>query len=347
MSILKPLTRGPGYLKAGFFGFPKCGKTYTAFELAFGVRSFFKLEKPIVMFDTEGGSDYFADVHRQRTGQELLGVKSRAFDDLKSVAKAAVEEGSVLIVDSVTHIWRELQDAYLAQVNIDRERKGLGARHRLEFQDWGIIKGAWAAWTDFYLNSPLHIIICARAGYEYDYETNEETNKKELIKGGTKMKVESEFGFEPSLLIEMTRERMGDGYVRYATCLGDRWGLLDAKTSKPNPTFDFFRPHVEKLVPAGHSEIDVSTHSKLPNAVVGDGRKKAEILLEEIQAQIVAIYPGQTAEDKKGKAAILLSTFNTESWTKVTTLTFAELENGLKVLRERRAALAGKEQERG
>jgi hypothetical protein len=340
MSILQPLTRGPGYLKAGFFGFPKTGKTFTAFELAFGVREFFKLEAPIVMFDTEGGSDFFADIHKKRTGKELIGLKSRSFDDLKAVAKeAAAGAASVLIVDSVTHIWRELQDAYLAGVNEKLASLGRSPRYRLEFQDWGIIKNAWAAWTDFYLNSPLHIIILARAGYEYDYEVNEETQKKELIKGGTKMKVESEFGFEPSLIIEMTRERDGDGYARYATCLGDRWNTLDGHTSKANPKFDFFKPHVMNLLPANHTQIDTTSRSSVPNGVAGDGSKRYAILLEEIEATIVAMYPGQTAVEKKAKAALVEEIFKTGSWTKVSTLPFAQLEAGLHELKIRRTEL--------
>jgi hypothetical protein len=46
--------------------------------------------------------------------------------------------------------------------------------------------------------------LCGRAGYEYDHEENEDGGK-DLIKIGTKMKAEGEFGFEPSLVIEMER----------------------------------------------------------------------------------------------------------------------------------------------
>jgi len=69
-------------------------------------------------------------------------------------------------------------------------------------------------------------------------------------------------------------------------------------------------------------------------------------LLEEIEAQIVGMYPGQTAAEKKAKAALVLDVFKTESWTKVTTLPFAQLEAGLHELKIRRTELeakAGKE----
>jgi hypothetical protein len=105
---------------------------------------------------------------------------------------------------SVTHTWRELCEAYLKQVN---ERRARHAREKhwtfkpqrsLEFQDWGTVKGLWNDnWTQFYLNAPLHLIICGRAGYEYDFEETD-NGKKELVKTGVKMRTEAEFGFEPS-----------------------------------------------------------------------------------------------------------------------------------------------------
>jgi hypothetical protein len=66
------------------------------------------------------------------------------------------------------------------------------------------IKTIWnSRWAGKFLNSPLHFVIAGRAGYESDIEENEETHKKELTKTGIKMKTEGEFGFEPSLLIQM------------------------------------------------------------------------------------------------------------------------------------------------
>ena len=53
-SRLQSLGKGQGYLKAGFLGFPKSGKTFTSFRLAFGVRKHFGLKGRIAMFDTEG-----------------------------------------------------------------------------------------------------------------------------------------------------------------------------------------------------------------------------------------------------------------------------------------------------
>jgi hypothetical protein len=339
MTLLKPLGAGQGYLKAGFLGFQKSGKTFTALELALGTRALMKQDGPIAMFDTEGGSEYVAERVRKETGQDLLGVKSRSFDDLMAMGQECLSEGvSVLIVDSVTHVWRELQDAYLKKVNARLKQKGKPGRFNLEFQDWNPIKAQWSTWTDFYLNSKLHIVICGRAGFEYGHEENQSTGKKELIKTGVKMRVESEFGFEPSLLVELERVQEDHRIVHRATVLGDRFGVVDGQTCD-NPTFEFFLPHVKKLKPGAHTPIDTETKSDVD--VDEDGRdswyrekREREIFAEEIQGELLRLHPTQGAADKAAKLDLLEKYFNTRSWTKVENMNSATLKAGLDQMRK-------------
>ena len=347
--MLKPLGGGQGYLKAGFLGFQKSGKTYTAIQLAIGTRKHFGLSGPIAMFDTESGSDYVAPLVKKQTGVDLVGVKSRAFTDLVATAKECLTAGvSVLVVDSITHPWRELCDAYLVQVNEKRKERKLYALQKLEFQHWAAVKGIWTPqWSDFYLTAPLHIIICGRAGFEYDMETNDETGRKELVKTGIKMRVEGEFGFEPSLLVEMERvqEPTGDGGFRLrrqATVLGDRFGVVDGKTCV-DPGFDFFAPHVKLLTPGANVPVDTSMKTETGADEAGDAtwqREKRErvILCEEIQGAIVAEYPGQTAEEKRKKGELLHTIFGTRSWTAVENMDSGKLREGLQALRDMLAA---------
>jgi hypothetical protein len=350
MGLLTTLGTGQGYLKAGFLGFQKSGKTYTAVELAIGVREFFALPGPIAMFDTEGGSEYVAPRIKQATGTDLVGVRSRSFDDMVRFGEECVGAGvAVAVVDSVTHTWRELCEAYLKQVNERRARHAkekhwtFKPQRSLEFQDWGTVKGLWNdKWTQFYLNAPLHLIICGRAGYEYDFEETDD-GKKELVKTGVKMRTEAEFGFEPSLLVEMERTHVGEGrgakLGRLATVIGDRFGVLDGKTCV-DPTFDFFKPHVALLTPGAHAPVDTAVKSDA--GVDEDGgdawareRKARTILAEEIQGELVAAYPGQTAAEKKAKADLLATIFHTRSWTAVENMDSERLRAGLHALRER------------
>lgn len=344
MGLLTTLGKGQGYLKAGFLGFQASGKTYTATSLAIGLRTYTAHDGPIAMFDTEGGSEYIADRVLKETGKELLGLKSQSFQDLVDMAHECEKGGvSVLIVDSVTHVWREICDSYLDHVNQQRSKKGLPNRSKLEFQDWNPIKKKWAEWTNFYLNSKLHIIICGRAGYEYEMDKNEETGQKELIKTGIRMKTETEFGFEPSLLVEMERVQVmqRDGsfqMVRHAKVIKDRFAVLDGAETD-NPTFDFFIPHVSKLTPGAMQAID--TRSRTPMEVDEAGRtefdrrkyaqKKA---WEEIENGLALLYPSSQGKDKQQRYSILAELTGSTSETKIQELDPVFLERVALAIRE-------------
>jgi hypothetical protein len=344
MSILKPLGTGQGHLKAGLQGFAGSGKTYTATVMAIGLRKFMDLKGPIAFLDTEGGSQYVAAKVLKETGAELIGVRSHAFSDLMATVHDAEKEGvSVLLVDSVSHIWEELKNSHLQRVNENLKRRNRPARYSLEFQDYGPLKLKWAEWTSAFLNSKLHIIFCGRAGFSYDHETNEDTGKKELIKTGTKMKVENEFGYEPSLLIEMERVTAPRGKkaatVHRATILKDRFDQINGGEFD-NPTFETFLPHISQLKPGAHAPIDTSIKTEpLIDEEGHDDRKRRTILLEEIQAEIVEMHPSQSASDKAAKNKLVFDVFNTKSWTAVEGMSAEGLRNGLTDIRRRKGDL--------
>jgi len=319
VSLLAPASDA-GYLKAGFLGFAGSGKTHTAIELAIGTREHFKLTGPIAMFDTETGSDFWKGRVKERTGQPLLVSKTRALADLLAVTQEAIAAGvSVLIVDSISHVWEEVQRSYLAALQEAQRAKGRAPTTKLEFQDWAAVKAKWSAWPALYLNAPLHIIVCGRAGYEYDFEVNER-GKRELIKTGIKMKVEGEFGFEPSLVVEMEKDRSDDdGIEILAHVIKDRFDLINGRSFK-RPTFADFEPHVRLLNPAGHTGVDTSTKTR---HYVNEGgrnpeRDEREILAERIQHEMVKRWPGQSAADKTRKAIALERHFGTGSWKELT-----------------------------
>lgn len=331
MGLLQALGNDQGYLKAGFLGFPKSGKTYTASILAAGTRNMMSTG-PIAFFDTEGGSSYVASLLRDLSGVDPVALRSRSFDHLMAVGKECLESGiEVLLVDSITHVWRDVCESYLKERNDYLKRKGWRLQDGLEFQDWGVVKRKWQEWTDFYLNSPLHIVICGRAGFEYEFQDNDR-GKKELVKTGTKMKAESEFGFEPSLLVEMERDASGDGIKHVATVIGDRFDAIDGQTCS-DPTFDFFRPHVERLVPGKHAEIDIEARTRFG---IDDGqewtteKRKREIASEEIEGFLREKHPSTSAQDKKARTQAMQTFFGTRSWTKLSKQTPSDvLERGL------------------
>lgn len=341
MGIFKPCGKGTGYFKGGLLGFPGSGKTFTAKEIAIGIRNHFHLDGPIAMFDTEKGSEYIAADVKARTGHELLAIRSRSFDDLIAASHECEEKGyAVEIVDSITHPWRDICASYLKKINDKRSRNNLPNRMRLEFQDWAPLKDYWnEKWTNWYLNSPVHVIICGRAGFDYDFRENEETGRNQLVKTGIKMKTESEFGFEPCLLIEMERiqevpETGGRRIIHRATVLKDKFGVIQGHQAD-DPGFDFFKPHIELLTPGVNDPVDTEARSDVP--IDEDGwpkeRRQRTILCEEIKGEITDRYPGQTTKEKKAKGDVLFRHFGTRSWTKVESLDSDKLRQGLEAIK--------------
>jgi hypothetical protein len=334
---LKELDSGVGSFKGGLFGFAGGGKTHTATLFALGIRKHFGLKGRIGFFDTETGVEYVNPMIREATGQPAIGAKSRALSDAIDFIGACVTAGvSVAIVDSTTHIWDEVQKSYLASMNKARERRKLDPKTNIEWQDRGPLNEIWQKFTDAYLNSPLHIIICGRAANIWEMDVNEETGKKELNKAGTKMKTQSEMAYEPSFLAEMARVQSMEGGVqkitRVMTVLKDRYRLLDGKQFE-NPTFETILPHVAMLTPGAVNAVDATRTT--PMAVSeGDGQIHAErhrqaVFCEELAGMLTSVWPGQSAEEKKLKTDLVFELFGTRSWEAIQRIPSDKLKEGL------------------
>lgn len=351
MSLLQVITDKPGYLKATLQGPQGSGKTRTAVELAAVAHKHFGSKKPIAFFDTETGSDYVAHLIRDYTGMESLRVKTRAFADLSETLRECLEGAAdVLIVDSITHVWRELQDGYMKKVNAGRRYQ----KTRMDIQDIMAVKKLWEPWPDTFLQSPLHIVVCGREGAEWGTQEDEESGKRELVQTGKKMKVESEFGYEASLMIAMSAEQVpasivkikgGKGktekrprrLVNVATILKDRFDTMNGQAFEM-PTGETFLPFLRRLTPGNHGQTDMSVKSdgQLPelddNGWNREKRRRVE-LAEEIQGELLAAYPGQSAAEKRAKGELVKSAFGTYSWAKVEGLPSEQLTRGLEVIR--------------
>lgn len=337
MSILKPIG-DLGYVKAGLTGFQGGGKTHTAALLAIGIREHFGLDAPIVMFDTELGAPGVKEMIESATGKPLLGVQSRSFDALMETAKAAENEGSVLLADSTTHVWRECIAAYMAEINEIRAERGFSEKQGMGIQDWSPVKQKFWEWSDFFLNSKLHIIACGRAGHEYEDGEPDELGRVDLQKAGLKMLTEKEFAYEPALMIEMAAVTRQGQWVRKARVVKDRFSAIDGQEFY-QPTFDDFLPHVEKLVKGAHASIDMTSRTHYGLDGSGDAQWKAEkrrrdVACEEIKAWLENRFPGQAAANKGSRSTLLLHLFKTRSWIKVEGFSAQTLEDGLNRLLE-------------
>lgn len=313
-------------LKCAFMGFQGSGKTWTATDLSIGLVKMMRElrlpegDKPIAFADTERSARWVLP-QVQAAGLTMATVHTRAFSDLCGLVDDAEAGASVLIIDSLTHFWNEFCETYAAQ---KAEQYHLQT-YRLQFQDWAFLKAKWRTFTDRFVNSNLHIVICGRAGYEYDMEADAETGKKQLEKTGIKFKAEGEMGYEPDLLILMERimnmQTKADEHIAHV--VKDRSTLLDGKEFV-DPTFKDFLPHIERLnMGAQTAEISIDTSrtsaTSIPKEAPRD-RKALErkIVIDEINDLLMRHdASGTSGAAQKKRSDLLMKHFKTVSKTAI------------------------------
>lgn len=342
MNLFNKAEMKSSYLKMGLYGPPKAGKSYTTTLVALGTHKEIKSTKPIAYFDTEGGSDYLIGTYKA-AGVELVTVKSRSFADLIAAVREAEGTYDILIVDSVTHVWKELMDAY-------KKKRGL---EYIRMDDWNIIKTEWAVFTDLYLNSKLHMLVCGRAQDIWEESINE-NGKKEKSVVGSKMATEKNLSYEPSLLVEM--ERVQDPKTGFLTprawVIGDRFpdSGLSGKVFD-NPTYETFLPHIKRLnlggehvgIPTDRSSEDLFTPGADNSRY--EYQKKRDIAIENLHNEIERRWSGMSVDQKNARLDVLTALFGTASKTAIENLQLHILEKGLERLRSGEFDNVGKTEE--
>lgn len=335
MSMLKKATNRIAYAKVGIYGEAGSGKTFTAAQMAIGLHKAANLEKPVGMFDTEPAASYIIPLFEKEGIEFLVYDESRALKDLMAFVDEAEEACSIVIADSITHVWRDAQDSYLAKMNAKRREQNKPPIYQLEFHHWKPIKAAWAEFTDRFLASHVHFIVCGRAGSIYEYQKNEESGKMELITTGTKMATEKELGYEPSLLIEMVKHRERGKIINRALVEKDRTDKLNGKEID-YPSYESFRAHFEFLNIGGEHHGSMSERDSKDlygDQAEDDGfgyeKRQREIWCEEIKSLLIEhSMNGSGKEEAKARNALLKEIFNTGSWTKVESMNSEKIKDG-------------------
>jgi hypothetical protein len=309
------------FVKAGFGGMAGAGKSRTATEFVIGSYKDLEYTKPVLYIDNEKGSRFLIPKFKEagipvrvKDTTSLQDVLT-AFDFLRN------GEISYLFIDSLSKVWYR----YVRQYMEDNRRKFM------ELSDWGKILPAWQeTFADRFVAADGSIVFTGRGGFSYEKEEDEtdertgKVKKGQFVKSGVKMKVAGETPFEPdlNLWMEQHQEMGSDGLTiwREAQVMKDRSGIIDGKTFR-NPTYADLRPFVQYLcaVPTGtvRGESDGGSLAPSENFEGFDRKRKKEIALEEIQAEIVKLHPSSSAEDKKAKAELVEELFHTRSWTAV------------------------------
>lgn len=329
MSLLKPAANQTAYLKAGIYGSEGSGKTFTASRLASGLAKLSNKENPkIAFFDTEKGSDYLVGYFKEQ-GIQFDVVKSRAFADLlATIREVEQNKYDVLIVDSATHLWNELMESY-------KQKKHKSA---LSFADWAPLKAEWQKFSNAFINSKCHAIVLGRAGNMYDMEVNEDTGKKEVIKTGTKMKAEGEFGYESDILMEMERVTENKKITNRCFVIKDRTNTMNGKMID-FPKFEDFKSVIGFLNLGGeHVGVNTDRNSQDlfadPDHSSYERRKQHNIALEDLQSALVELdLSGTSAATQKKRIGILEAVYGTSSKTAIEQLDASSIRDGIMAIR--------------
>jgi hypothetical protein len=334
MSMLIKASNKMAFGKVGLYGEAGSGKSRTAAEIAIGLIKAHKLDKPIGVFDTEPAWGFLLPlIKKAGLPEPYVYDESRAFVDLMKWTDEAKDACSVLIVDSISHIWRDLQESCLARINDGRRRNNKRPIASLEFQHWGPIKREWGEFTDLYLSSKVHFIVCGRAGNVYEYQDKDDgSGKKELITVGTKMATEKEMGYEPSLLIEMFKDLDDGKIINTAIIQKDRADELNGQQI-PMPTFKKLRKHFDALNIGGehHGSMKERDSREVFNDAGEDNAaaemRRRDIALDEIKEELQRHHGhGMDQATKAAKAATLEAVSGTRAWAKLESMRLAEVQ---------------------
>jgi len=333
MSMLKRANK-MAFAKVGIYGTAGAGKSRTAAEIAIGLCLRTGDKRPIGIFDTEPAWSWLLPlIAKAGLPEPFVYDESRAFKDLMAWTQEAEKECSVLIVDSITHIWRDLQESFLARLNDQRKQYSKRPLTSLEFQHWGPIKRTWGEFTDHFIASKVHFIVCGRAGSVYEYQDKDDgSGKKELITVGTKMATEKELGYEPSLLIEMVQDREDGRIINTGIIQKDRADKINGKVIA-FPNFEKLQAHFDALnIGGSHIESMTKRDSREMFTETGEDTwgaelRRKEVALDEIKEEILRhLGHGMDAGTKAAKAQLLEDIAGTRSWAKLESMRLVEVQ---------------------
>jgi len=206
------------YLRCALFGPSGSGKTMTALRMAKGIAE--KLGVPFAVIDTEARS---ATKYADRFAFKVDNLEKKTIDHyLASMDEARKAGYKVLVIDSLSHGWRELTE------EVDRITQSSNSKNSL--LSWGKVGPKQKRFIDAILNYPGHIIVTMRSKTEWVIGTAE-NGKIAAEKLGLAPEQGKGIEYEFDLLLELKQNH-------YATITKDRTGKYqDEVIEKPGEDF--------------------------------------------------------------------------------------------------------------
>lgn len=245
------------YLKIAMYGKAGSGKSFTALLLGEALAK--REGKRMAYVDTEHGTDFYTmdvptrNVHPK--GFDFDANYSRALGTVvKDLKGLDDKETGVIVVDSMTHLWRAAVDSW----------QGRKTNGKLPIYAWGPIKQRYGELLEFLMNCPMHMILLGRLGLDYD---KDEDGQDGVV--GYKMKAEAETGHETHMLIRMemvgsTTKQENPEILAYVE--KDRTGILHGKTIVMPTYASLAEPSVHLLTAGTQAQIQTSASSSAEDA---------------------------------------------------------------------------------
>jgi hypothetical protein len=314
------------YFKAAFEGEPGTGKSWTAALVAIGLHKKLQSTKPIVLIDTEKASKFLIPLFKEHGIQAMVRETHSLADLVKAMKLCSDGYSDIMVIDSITHIWMDFQEAYKKKLN----------RQVFQIQDWMSIKSEWNKHFSIPLvQSPLHILATGRVSDRMEQEVDED-GRKEFTKTGVKMQAEKNAAYEFDVLVLMERheliQRKKREVWRQSVVLKGRGNLLDGAVFK-NPTYEDFAPAIEAII-KDPIAARFSQSAQDAGELIKTEEDKREWVrvkkrwLEEIEGYLVSVWPSTSAAEKKNKTDALEYAFATRSWSAIEAMHPEMLEDG-------------------
>ncbi len=292
------------YLRCALFGPSGSGKTMTALRMAKGIAD--TLGVPIAVIDTESRS---ASKYADRFVFEVDNLEKKTIEQYLASMNEAKEAGyKVLVIDSLSHAWRELTE------EVDRITQASNSKNSL--LSWGKVGPKQKKLIEAILNYPGHIIVTMRSKTEWIIGEGK-NGKTAPEKLGLAPEQGKGIEYEFDLLVEMNQNHS-------ATITKDRTGKYqDAVIDKPGEAFGaalYAWLSGGKKEPPDEKPKTVSRQQKAAASVTKPNPEKPAVsdnksikaqgdeLIKEIGGIITASHAGNPlfTEDEKEEARAII-----------------------------------------
>lgn len=282
------------WLRCALFGPSGSGKTMTALRMAKGIAE--KMEVPFAVIDTEARS---ASKYADRIPFEVDDLGEKTIDHYIAAMNEAIKAGyKVLVIDSLSHAWRELTE------EVDRIAQNSTSKNT--FSAWGKVGPKQKRLVEAILNFPGHIITTMRSKTEWVIAPNKD-GKIAPEKMGLAPEQGKGIEYEFDLLMELdqkhqatvTKDRTGKYQDAVIDKPGEDFGValsdwLSSGTAVPAPA------PAPKVKPAKPDEVKTGETKTPPPAKLPVKKPTADGLKAQGEKIIQEIGQLITAEARKG-----------------------------------------------